>query len=448
MSRYTQLIEAARVSVRTSMPTPDPQQFLRSASAALGRARWRARIAQLAIVLVFALGVVRDLGSLGLAGSQVLELLVPAVLRSGVATFGILSVAVWLVARPGFGPGLLVRALLWPFMVSALFGAVAGLVEVWPLVHNPYALITQRWTSWLQIPCLGVAIRLLPRMEELGPDPRARFSPVAFRGLLTLSLVLVIADATMLIRAAAGSLLVVPAVFAVALLAIAYALYRMKTWALFAAWIANPLILIVMRDIAMSDTVSENIVATGHMLSATFVLATTTVVQLLLPVPVFVAMLRGRVIELPWLNALGAGALRLLLLLFIGSALVPVGLAVWRASVSSYEDPCAQLEPLAQSRGCFRIASWERGEMEGGTCVTVCDDWHDVTSPEAFGGPPPPVPDPCDGVSATKQACIVVTACNPENQYCWCTQRCSYHGHLNSRPISGWLDEFWRYGLR
>jgi hypothetical protein len=113
------------------------------------------------------------------------------------------------------------------------------------------------------------------------------FRPAAFEGLLTLSLVMGVADAVLLaVVAWMGPTLSVPALLlAVWLIASAWALFRLRTWGLAAMALGN---------LAEVGFAASGLLDVPFQFIAMFL--ATAAVQVLLPVPVYGAMIRGRVV--------------------------------------------------------------------------------------------------------------------------------------------------------
>lgn len=223
------------------------------------RAQWRLALASLAS-LVAALGFL-----LSFKHTPPLALAIP---------IGLLVAAAGLVWRPHLPSQLLARAALWSnLLLGSLMSISASSGE-------------QRMGGILAL-ATGVALLALGRAGLARPSPA--FTPAAFRGTLILALVMALADTQSLALfgglrlgrslAAAAPLLACAALMVVAIVG----LYRLRVWGLVVNIAANLLI----AGLALAGALEV-----PRLLA--WALATTALVQLALPLPLIVAILRGR----------------------------------------------------------------------------------------------------------------------------------------------------------
>ncbi len=226
---------------------------------------------------------------------------VPMHVRAGRGPAVVLPIAsmilamVWLRYRD-LAKQMMVRALVWSVLVIGLLIAVFGLPQ--------FAMVG----SFIAVPA-GFAL-LAMGGQELGVTSQS-FRPTAFRSHLTIALVMAMADAQTLVfpavlklggllqQAAAGYEVswgvgiaaVVPVLLCGGIMAIAVlGIYRLATWALLLNLVAN----IGIAYVAMSGAI-------GLTLPVATALATTALVQLMLPVPILAAALGDRLRDRrPW----------------------------------------------------------------------------------------------------------------------------------------------------
>ncbi len=209
--------------------------------------------------------VIAALGFASFERSPPLALLIP---------IGLLLLAAGLVWRPSLPSQLLVRAALWSNLLLGVLLSVNG-QSIEQLPGGVVALAT------------GAALLVLGRAGLDQPSPA--FSPAAFRGSLVLALVMALADTQSLALfgalqldrslSAAGPLLACAGLMVIAIVG----LYRLRVWGLALNIAANLLI----AGLALSGALEvPRLVA--------WTLATTAALQLLLPLPLVVAMVRGR----------------------------------------------------------------------------------------------------------------------------------------------------------
>lgn len=226
---------------------------------------------------------------------------VPTYTRAGRGPAVVLPIAsmllamVWLRYRD-LAKQMMVRALVWSVLVIGLLIAVFGVKD--------FALTG----SFIAIPA-GLAL-LAMGGRGLGVTSRS-FRPTAFRSHLTIALVMAMADAQTLVFSAvlkfggllqqatgghqvswgAGIASVVPVLLCGGIMAIAvFGIYRLATWALLLNLVAN----IGIAYVAMSGAI-------GLTLPVASALATTALVQLMLPVPILAAALGDKLRDRrPW----------------------------------------------------------------------------------------------------------------------------------------------------
>jgi hypothetical protein len=188
---------------------------------------------------------------------------------------GLLLGAAALVWRGHLGSELMVRAVLWSNLVLGFMVAVVGM----PHEQLQGGLIT-----------FGTGIALLVLGRGGLERPSESFSPAAFRGSLVLALVMALADTQSLALFAAVQLERARPEAAYPLLACAgsmvlalVGLYRLRLWGLVLNIVANVAIagLALTGRLDMPDEMA-------------WVLATTALIQLALPLPLVVALVRGR----------------------------------------------------------------------------------------------------------------------------------------------------------
>jgi len=311
----------------------------------------------------------------------------------------------------------------------------------WSLDHAPYLEIR----ALLLATVLGSICGGLLLLRETGraeTEQDGPFAPVAFRGVLTLSMVLTLADATVLVVMAAGTLDVRLLAVAFVLVLIAEGLFRLKVWALFLTWVANPLVVAGMillamplgRSLAGSPT-DTTIMLASILTHGTSLLIVTTHVQLVLPIPVVEAMIRGRVVARPRL----ARALRTLVPIVLwgalGTAVAGAGYLVVRGPTSVLDDPC---EGFVARSGSFQRSEWT-GREAGGVCKQVFVGQQQMQEvlfddPDARA----PVPSPCPDTTP-QSGCRFVTHCY-NGASCLCVEICGDDPNSwRSVGMSGWL---------
>lgn len=230
-----------------------------TAAARPPRSRWRPALASLA-ALAGALGFV------GLLRSPSLALAIP---------IGLLVAAAGLVWRESLPSQLLVRAVLWSNLLLGVLLSVDG---------NGH----EQTLGGLLALSTGAGLLVLGRSGLAAPSPV--FSPAAFRGSLILALVMALADAQPLALfgvfqlgksnpAEAAPLLACAALMVVAIVGLA----RLRVWGLVLNLVANLLI----AGLALGGALKV-----PQLLAWT--LATTALIQLLLPLPMIVTIARGR----------------------------------------------------------------------------------------------------------------------------------------------------------
>ena len=205
---------------------------------------------------------------------------VPSVGTAPVLFFAIAAAMLAAVAarQEGLGPQIFTRGVLWSNLLLSLILTVgAG--------RSDAAL------GLLLAPTAGGALLVLGRV---GLDARSdAFAPKAFRGPLLLALVMALADALSLLLFAFVTITKSHGVgffplagcAAVMLIAIA-GLYRLRTWAVVLNIIGN--IGVAALALAGALELFEPVV---------YALCTTAVIQLIIPIPMVLAMIRGRAPE-------------------------------------------------------------------------------------------------------------------------------------------------------
>ena len=191
-------------------------------------------------------------------------------------TAGPLAVAALLVWSRRTGPQLLARACWWGFLIV---GVMAAAVEGGR--HGA-------WQPVFGVMCAGLALLAIGRV---GLDESGRFRPVAFRGTIQLSLTLAMADTASL--AMWGLALAMAGSYpqkAAAMLALAAAtglgvagLLRLRTWGLLVAFFSNLLV----GTLAVAEVLPVP-------RPLRFLLGATASLQLVVPLPMLVTLLRRR----------------------------------------------------------------------------------------------------------------------------------------------------------
>lgn len=190
---------------------------------------------------------------------------------------GLLMVSAALVGHRVLSAQLMVRAVLWCHLLLGFLMSIDGGSGERP-VGCVVALAT------------GTALVLLGRrgLEHSSP----RFSPTAFRGSLILALVMALADAQSLAlfglqRLTRGTESALPLLACTTLMIVALVgLYRLRLWGVVLNIVGNLLV----AGLAIGGGLDLPDVLVGA-------LCTTAVIQLLLPIPMLVAMARGRAPE-------------------------------------------------------------------------------------------------------------------------------------------------------
>ncbi|MEM6293420.1 MAG: hypothetical protein AAGA54_19260 [Myxococcota bacterium] len=200
------------------------------------------------------------------------------------APFLFAGVAWWLAHQPRFWAQLTARAMFWglgllivAFQGSMLRGYLLATESVVMSVVSATAMI-----------CTLACVLVLLKLDDhwLHPPHRTAFEPVAHRSLLTLSLVMGLADAVILALVGALSLSdpgmhsVIRLGLAAVLATGAWGLSRLRVWGLAVMALGN-----LLEVFAIGTGAFDSL---GPLL---FTLLATAVVQLLLPVPVYGAML-------------------------------------------------------------------------------------------------------------------------------------------------------------
>ena len=203
---------------------------------------------------------------------------------------GLAGATAFLVGRTRFRAQLGARAILWALTL------LAGLVQVLMLqtlggrAPDPGGFpLTGASVFVATLTCIG-ALWVLGE-QGLRPPDSTPFQPVAFRRLLTLSLVMGLADAVIIgtvfvLIAAAGRFEPIWLGLGLVLSIAAYGLARLRTWGLAAMALGN------LGEVALA--LAGQLTLLGPLVA---LLMLTAVVQLMLPVPVYAAMLRGRAPE-------------------------------------------------------------------------------------------------------------------------------------------------------
>jgi len=320
----------------------------------------------------------------------------------------------------------------------------------WSLDHAPYLELR----ALLVATVLGSISGGLLLLRETDPAEARRdgpFAPVAFRGVLTLSMVLTLVDATILVVMAVGMLDVRPLVVAFVLVLIAEGLFRLKVWALFLTWVANPLVVAGMTLVGMSLMRSRMPLRTdpdvmlGQVLThGTLLLIVTTLVQLVLPIPVVEAMIRGRVVARPRLARALRALVPIVLWGAVGSAIAGAGYLVVRGPTSVLDDPCRGFDAPAENRPdqspwCFLRSVWTDREA-GGVCKHVCVGQEGMREEVLLEDPsaPAPVPSPCPDTIPTN-GCRFVVHCH-NGASCLCVEMCGDDPNSwRSVGMPGWL---------
>jgi hypothetical protein len=271
-----------------------------------------------------------------------------------------------------------------------------------------------------------------PEPEQDGP-----FTPLAFRAVLVLSMVLTLADATILSVMAMGTLDPRLAMVALVLVVIAEGLYRLRVWALFLTWLANPLVVAGVIGLgttiqASPGTPKDLSIMYGQTLGhGMLLLIATTLVQLVLPIPVVEAMIRGRVVVRPRLARVLRGLVPFVLWVAVGGAVAGAGYLCVRGPTSVFDDPCrgfvAPTETLPDLRpACFVRAEWI-DRQPGGVCTEHCLGQDDIRRRVLFENPSAraPVPSPCpDG--PPRAGCRLIAHCY-NGSSCLCVEECPDH---------------------
>jgi len=204
------------------------------------------------------------------------------------------TIAAWLVGRRGFAAQVTGRAMLWGLTL------LVGLVEL-VLLQMAGPRVTASGTTSLPAVILPAAILfaslafvgalLVLGNHGLRSPERGAFRPVAFSRLLSLSLVLGLADAVVIgavfaFVLAVGDFQPILLGLCALLCASAYGLFRLRTWGLAAMALSN-----------LAEIVLASRGLLGDILPLIGLLMVTAAVQLVLPVPVYGAMFRGHVAE-------------------------------------------------------------------------------------------------------------------------------------------------------
>ena len=252
--------------------------------------------------------------------------------------------ALRLLGRPGVGPQMLLRAVLWSNLI------------VGALIASNYGFTIDRWVgAAISVASAAAIVRLGSRGLEDGA-PSDVFRPLRFRGHLLLALVMAFADAQTLSFAALLQLRIGmpgwnlqstisfagPTVCAaLGMVLVVWGLYRLRTWAL----LLNPIANVAIAYFALEGTLNVSLpVATT--------LAATAAFQMFLPVPIFAVALGDR-------NA-GQPLLRMhALVLLRSSVMLIAGIAVAAAIVVREPSGWLTGSGTAFARGLPTFRSWE-----------------------------------------------------------------------------------------
>jgi hypothetical protein len=242
--------------------------------------------------------------------------------------------AVRLMRRPGVGPQMLLRAVLWSNLVVGAL--IAG---------NFLTGIDRAIGAAIAIACAVAIVRLGSRGLE-DDAPSDVFRPVRFRGHLLLALVMAFADAQTLLFAAVMQLRVGMTgwnlvgtleyagpitVAAATMTLVVWGLYRLRTWALFLNLAANVAIAYFALEGALN--VSTPVAAA---------LAATAAVQMFLPVPILAVALGDREAGQPLLRTHADALLR-------ASVIAIAGIAVVATVAAMFEQPSGWLTGSGQA---------------------------------------------------------------------------------------------------
>ncbi|MBL4686241.1 MAG: pentapeptide repeat-containing protein [Nannocystaceae bacterium] len=233
--------------------------------------------------------------------------------------------ATTLLRRPGVGPQMLARAVLWSNLV------VGGLVAC------SFMTAVDRGIGALIAIACAVAIVRIGSQGLDNAAPGDTFQPIRFRGHLLLALVMAFADAQTLMFSAVMQLRVEVAgwnligtilyagpttIAAVTMAVIVWGLYRLRTWALIGNLVAN----ITIAVLAADGTLGLSVPVAGA-------LVMTAGVQMFIPVPIFAAALGDRKAGRPLVRPHATKLLHLsviaLAVLASFAAIVPIGRSGW-----------------------------------------------------------------------------------------------------------------------
>ena len=195
------------------------------------------------------------------------------------------GIAWWLAHRPRFWAQLTSRAIFWSLGLLIVAGQSSALRLY--TMSKPEMLTLLVPSAVMLCTIASVAVLLKLGDHGLRPPQRTTFEPVAHRELLTLSLMMGLADAVILTIVGLGSLTdpslasAIRLGLASLLMVSAWSLSRLRVWGLGAMALGNLFEVFVIGTGAFDSL--------GPLL---FVLLATAAVQLLLPVPVYGAMLR------------------------------------------------------------------------------------------------------------------------------------------------------------
>jgi hypothetical protein len=305
---YQALVAALRDDYQRGAPEPEgepPPEFWRQVEEEARRARVRL-IALWSLIVTSLLAIV---------ASVVWHPIIPALhcefldrrdimVAGAVPTLSMLIGAA-LASRPSAGAQMLSRALLWSTLALASLAVIA----------EPGVLALASVVAAL---CCGTGLLLLGA-HGLEPERyTGAFVPAAHREELTLVMILAVADAQTLLAWAMGSAWHYPApgVCGVAMLIATFGLFRLRLWGLGLNLGMN--LIIAVAALLGALRLPEAVVA---------LLTTTACLQVVLSVPVFVAIGRGRPVGWPRLGRVAAGLSRVVIVAAMAAAVVGLLLA-------------------------------------------------------------------------------------------------------------------------
>lgn len=264
----------------------------------LRRSRWVALLGSLsyvAVVVLIGLRFLEEVGTVQAPNGNSRDLISDTITQIAVASMVPLLavlVAMWLAHRRSMASQIVSRSMLWAMTMIVV-------VFQWTLLQaDPKAMYLATLFPLLASAVLASSLTCTGALLALGNHglrpPAARPGHVqGLEGLLTLSLVMGLADALVLLTT--GSLFAasftsnpVPLIVAVWLLVAAYGLHRRRTWGLLAMAAGN------LAELLLAGT--DAFVSFGPFV---LILIVTAALQILLPLPVYFAMARRKQQPLP-----------------------------------------------------------------------------------------------------------------------------------------------------